>query len=88
MKDQPHKVKVITNGCVDAQAIIDSYYPAFKGVDVKECGINERCSLKELRKILDNASSAEEVMESLRRITTCSSAAPSPSTTSCPPSTT
>ncbi len=27
MKDQPHKVKVITNGCVDAQAIIDSYYP-------------------------------------------------------------
>ena len=36
--------------------IIDSYYPAFKGVDVKECGINERCCLKELRKILDNAS--------------------------------
>ena len=67
MKDQPHKVKVITNGCVDAQAIIDSYYPAFKGVDVKECGINERCSLKELRKILDNASSAEEVMESLKK---------------------
>ena len=61
MKDQPHKVKVITNGCVDAQAIIDSYYPAFKGVDVKECGINERCCLKELRKILDNASSAEEM---------------------------
>ena len=67
MKDQPHKVKVITNGCVDAQAIIDSYYPAFKGVDVKECGINERCNLKELRKILDNASSAEEVMESLKK---------------------
>ncbi|MFQ9863437.1 MAG: DNA-directed RNA polymerase subunit beta, partial [Faecalibacterium prausnitzii] len=67
MKDQPHKVKVITNGCVDAQAIIDSYYPAFKGVDVKECGINERCCLKELRKILDNASSAEEVMESLKK---------------------
>ena len=67
MKDQPHKVKVITNGCVDAQAIINSYYPAFKGVDVKECGINERCCLKELRKILDNASSAEEVMESLKK---------------------
>ena len=67
IKDQPHKVKVITNGCVDAQAIIDSYYPAFKGVDVKECGINERCCLKELRKILDNASSAEEVMESLKK---------------------
>ncbi len=67
MQDKPHKVKVITNGCVDAQAIIDSYYPAFKGVDVKECGINERCNLKELRKILDNASSAEEVMESLKK---------------------
>ena len=67
MKDQPHKVKVITNGCVDAQAIIDNYYPALKGVDVKECGINERCCLKELRKILDNASSAEEVMESLKK---------------------
>ena len=67
MKDQPHNVKVITNGCVDAQAIIDNYYPAFKGVDVKECGINERCCLKELRKILANASSAEEVMESLKK---------------------
>ena len=67
MQDKPHKVKVITNGCVDAQAIIDNYYPAFKGVDVKECGINERCCLKELRKILDNASSAEEVMESLKK---------------------
>ena len=67
MQDQPRKVKVITNGCVDAQAIIDSYYPAFKGVDIKECGINERCNLKELRKILDNASSAEEVMESLKK---------------------
>ena len=67
MQDKPHKVKVITNGCVDAQAIIDSYYPTFKGVDVKECGINERCNLKELRKILDNASSAEEVMESLKK---------------------
>ncbi len=67
MQDQPRKVKVITNGCVDAQAIIDSYYPAFKGVDIKECGINERCNLKELRKILDNASSADEVMESLKK---------------------
>ena len=67
MQDKAHKVKVITNGCVDAQAIIDNYYPAFKGVDVKECGINERCNLKELRKILDNASSAEEVMESLKK---------------------
>ena len=59
MKDQPQKVKVITNGCVDAQAIIDSYYPAFKGVDVKECGINERCYLQgAASKILDNASDA------------------------------
>ena len=31
-------VKVITNGCVDAQA--------FFSFDVKECGINERCSFR------------------------------------------
>ena len=67
MKDQPHKVKVITNGCVDAQAIIDSYYPAFKGVDVKECGINERCSFEEIKKILDTTSDVEEQKELLRR---------------------
>ena len=67
MKDQPHKVKVITNGCVDAQAIIDSYYPAFKGVDVKECGINERCSIDEIKKILDTTSDVEEQKEMLRQ---------------------
>ena len=61
------KVKVITNGCVDAQAIIDSYYPAFKGVDVKECGINERCSFDEIKKILDTTSDVEEQKEMLRR---------------------
>ena len=67
LKEESKKVKVITNGCVDAQSIVDMY-PAFKGVvDVKECGINERCDFEELRKILDNASSVEEVKESLKK---------------------
>ena len=62
------KVKVITNGCVDAQELIDSHYPHFKGlVNVKECGINERCDFKELCKILDNAATPDEVKESLER---------------------
>ena len=52
-------VKVITNGCVDAQG--------FFSFDVKECGINERCSFEELRKILDTTSDPEEQKELLRR---------------------
>ena len=52
-------VKVITNGCVDAQP--------FFSFDVKECGINERCSFEELRKILDTTSDPEEQKELLRR---------------------
>ena len=55
--DKP--VKVITNGCVDAQH--------FFSFDVKECGINERCSFEELRKILDTTSDPEEQKELLRR---------------------
>ena len=51
-------VKVITNGCVDAQP--------FFSFDVKECGINERCSFDELRKILDTTSDPEEQKELLR----------------------
>ena len=53
------KVKVITNGCVDAQG--------FFSFDVKECGINERCSFEEIRKILDTTSDVEEQKELLRR---------------------
>ncbi len=53
------KVKVITNGCVDAQG--------FVSFDVKECGINERCSFEELKKILDTTSDVEEQKELLRR---------------------
>ena len=52
-------VKVITNGCVDAQA--------FFSFDVKECGINERCSFEEIRKILDTTSDVEEQKELLCR---------------------
>ena len=52
-------VKIITNGCVDAQP--------FFSFDVKECGINERCSFEELRKILDTTSDPEEQKELLRR---------------------
>ena len=53
------KVKVITNGCVDAQG--------FFSFDVKECGINERCSFDEIKKILDTTSDVEEQKEMLRR---------------------
>ena len=53
------KVKVITNGCVDAQG--------FFSFDVKECGINERCSFDEIKKILDTTSDVEEQKELLRR---------------------
>ena len=68
LKIEDKKVKVITNGCVDAQALIDNYYPMFKDVvNVKECGINERCDFEELRKILDNASGIDEVKESLQK---------------------
>ena len=35
-------------------------------VDVKECGINERCCLKELRKILDNRSEERRVGKECR----------------------
>ena len=53
------KVKVITNGCVDAQG--------FFSFDVKECGINERCSFEEIKKILDTTSDVEEQKELLRQ---------------------
>ena len=53
------KVKVITNGCVDAQG--------FFSFDVKECGINERCSFEEIKKILDTTSDVEEQKAMLRR---------------------
>ena len=53
------KVKVITNGCVDAQG--------FFSFDVKECGINERCSFDEIKKILDTTSDVEEQKELLRQ---------------------
>ncbi len=59
MKDEAKKVKVITNGCVDAQG--------FFSFDVKECGINERCSFDEIKKILDTTSDVEEQKEMLRR---------------------
>ncbi len=50
-------VKVITNGTVDAQPFFD--------FDVKECGINEKVSFQELRKILDSTSDPEEQKELL-----------------------
>ena len=59
MKEESRKVKVITNGCVDAQG--------FFSFDVKECGINERCSFDEIKKILDTTSDVEEQKEMLRR---------------------
>ncbi len=42
---------VISNGCVNAQN--------FFSFDVKECGINERASFAEIRKILDATSDVE-----------------------------
>ena len=59
LKETKKKVKVITNGCVDAQG--------FFSFDVKECGINERCSFDEIKKILDTTSDVEEQKEMLRR---------------------
>ena len=59
LKEESKKVKVITNGCVDAQG--------FFSFDVKECGINERCSFDEIKKILDTTSDVEEQKEMLRR---------------------
>ena len=59
MKEESRKIKVITNGCVDAQG--------FFSFDVKECGINERCSFEEIKKILDTTSDVEEQKEMLRR---------------------
>ena len=59
MLDEAKLVKVVTNGCVDAQG--------FFSFDVKECGINERCSFDEIRKILDTTSDVEEQKEMLRR---------------------
>ena len=52
-------VVVISNGCVDAQP--------FFSFDVEECGINERASFAEIRKILDATSDPEEQKELLRR---------------------
>ena len=59
LKVEDKNVKVITNGCVDAQG--------FFSFDVKECGINERCSFDEIKKILDTTSDVEEQKEMLRR---------------------
>ena len=59
MKEESRKIKVITNGCVDAQG--------FFSFDVKECGINERCSFEEIKKILDTTSDVEEQKELLRQ---------------------
>ncbi len=59
LKIEDKNVKVITNGCVDAQG--------FFNFNIKEeCGINERVSFKELCKILEVAD-VEEQKELLRR---------------------
>ena len=50
---------MISNGCVDAQS--------FFSFDVKECGINERASFAEIRKILDATSDPEEQKELLTK---------------------
>ena len=52
-------VKVIANGCVDAQP--------FFSFDVKECGINERVNFDEMCKILDATSDPEEQKELLKK---------------------
>ena len=57
--DAAESVLVLSNGCVDAQA--------FFSFDVESCGINERASFAEIRKILDATSDAEEQKELLRR---------------------
>ena len=55
----PVNVIVFSNGCVDAQS--------FFSFDVKECGINERASFAEIRKILDATSDPEEQKELLTK---------------------
>ena len=58
--EEPIEVLVFSNGCVDAQP--------FFSFDVEaECGVNERASFAEIRKILDATSDAEEQKELLRR---------------------
>ncbi|MEE0801393.1 MAG: DNA-directed RNA polymerase subunit beta, partial [Gemmiger sp.] len=57
--DEPVPVIVVSNGCVDAQP--------FFSFDVKECGINERASFAEIRKILDATSDPEEQKELLTK---------------------
>ncbi|MBM6715072.1 DNA-directed RNA polymerase subunit beta [Gemmiger formicilis] len=57
--EDPIPVIVISNGCVDAQP--------FFSFNVEECGINERASFAEIRKILDATSDPEEQKELLRR---------------------
>nr|WP_317402329.1 DNA-directed RNA polymerase subunit beta [uncultured Gemmiger sp.] len=57
--ENPVPVIVISNGCVDAQP--------FFSFNVEECGINERASFAEIRKILDATSDPEEQKELLRR---------------------
>ena len=51
------KVKVVTNGCVDAQP--------FFSFDVTECGINERCNFAQLRQILDETDGDVEKQKQL-----------------------
>ena len=51
------KVKVVTNGCVDAQ-------PYFS-FDVTECGINERCNFAQIRQILDETDGDVEKQKQL-----------------------
>ena len=51
------KVKVVTNGCVDAQP--------FFSFDVTECGINERCNFTQIRQILDETDGDVEKQKQL-----------------------
>ena len=51
------KVKVVTNGCVDAQP--------FFSFDVTECGINERCNFAQIRQILDETDGDVEKQKQL-----------------------
>ena len=51
------KVKVVTNGCVDAKP--------FFSFDVTECGINERCNFAQIRQILDETDGDVEKQKQL-----------------------
>ena len=51
------KVKVVTNGCVDAQP--------FFSFNVTECGINERCNFAQIRQILDETDGDVEKQKQL-----------------------